>query len=161
MRCPFCKHDSDKVIDTRPADESRAVRRRRECSSCGRRFTTYERIEQSPLKVIKRSGEREPYDRMKLAQGIEKACSNLPVPADRIEEAVTSVDRRLFANFDREVDHRVIGELVMEELKRLNEVAYVRYASVYRKFQEAGEFYQVLDELKLKGKDKEDAKNAD
>ena len=148
MRCPFCKHDSDKVVDTRPAEDGTAIRRRRECSRCGRRFTTYERVEESPLKVVKRNGEREPYDRNKLAAGIEKACSNLPIAAEAVEEAVSRVDRRLLGDFDREVESRIIGEYVMAELKELNEVAYVRFASVYRKFQEVGEFYQVLEELK-------------
>lgn len=157
MRCPFCKHDSDKVIDTRPAEEATAVRRRRECSQCGRRFTTYERIEQSPLKVVKKDGGREPYDRTKLSSGIEKACSNLPIPAEAIEDVVARVDHRLLTNFDREVESRVVGEYVMEELKGLNEVAYVRFASVYRKFQEAGEFYQVLEELRGRTREVKDA----
>lgn len=149
MRCPFCDQDSDKVVDTRPVDDGLAIRRRRECGNpnCGRRFTTYERIEQSPLKVVKKDGSRQPYERHKLRAGVEKACSGLPVAADAIDRVVSSVEHALFTGYDREVASRAIGQLVMEELKRLNEVAYVRFASVYRKFQEAGDFYGVLKEL--------------
>jgi transcriptional repressor NrdR len=147
MRCPFCKVDKDSVIDSRVAEEGRAVRRRRECLACGRRFTTYERIEQSPLKVVKKDGRRVPYERAKLQTGIELACRNLPVAADQIEALVGLVEEQLFAKYDREVPSQKIGELVMEGLRPLSEVAYVRFASVYREFKELSSFINLLEEF--------------
>ena len=147
MRCPYCKLDSDKVVDTRAVDEGWATRRRRECLKCGRRFTTYERVEESPLKVIKKNGARVPFDRSKIRLGIERACGNLPIPAETIDSTVAKIENEIFSQFDREVPSRVIGELVMRELSGINKVAYVRFASVYREFQEVGEFYHVLKEI--------------
>ncbi|MBN1808357.1 MAG: transcriptional repressor NrdR [Planctomycetes bacterium] len=147
MRCPYCKTDSDKVVDTRSVDESWATRRRRECLKCGRRFTTYERVEESPLKVVKKDGSRVPFDRTKIRLGIERACGNLPIPAETIDGAVASIENEVFSKYEREVPSVLIGELVMRELAGINKVAYVRFASVYREFQEVGEFYNVLEEI--------------
>ena len=148
MRCPYCKLDSDKVVDTRAVDEGWATRRRRECLKCGRRFTTYERVEESPIKVIKKNGARVPFDRSKIRLGIERACGNLPIPAETIDSTVAKIENEIFSQFDKEVPSQVIGELVMRELAAINKVAYVRFASVYREFQEVGEFYHVLNEIK-------------
>jgi len=147
MRCPYCKQDSDKVVDTRSVDEAWATRRRRECLQCGGRFTTYERVEESPLKVIKKNGARVPFDRAKIRMGMERACGNLPIPAETVDNTVTLIENEIFSKYDREVSSRAIGELVMRELAAINKVAYVRFASVYREFQEVGEFYNVLREI--------------
>ena len=151
MRCPYCKTDSDKVVDTRSVDESWATRRRRECLKCGRRFTTYERVEESPLKVIKKDGSRVPFDRAKIRLGIERACGNLPIPAETIDNATAAVENGIFSKYEREVPSELIGTLVMRELASINKVAYVRFASVYREFQEVGEFYNVLEEINESG----------
>ncbi|MCX7703693.1 MAG: transcriptional regulator NrdR [Planctomycetota bacterium] len=140
MRCPFCKNDDDKVIDSRSAGGGLAIRRRRECNRCGRRFTTYERVEKSPLKVVKKNGRREPFEHKKLASGIEKACHKLPIPTEKIKEAIDTVERAILDEYEVEVDARVIGEKVMDVLKRLNHVAYIRFASVYREFRDAADF---------------------
>lgn len=144
MRCPFCKQDKDKVIDTRPAEEGFAIRRRRKCLGCDRRFTTYERIGEMPLRVIKKDGTRVPFNRDKLIRGIEKACWNLPVSSDKIEEIATKVELASIEADDQEVPSSFLGEKVMEELKSANQVAYVRFASVYREFKDIGEFMDVL-----------------
>jgi transcriptional repressor NrdR len=135
------------VVDTRAVDEGWATRRRRECLKCGKRFTTYERVEESPLKVIKKNGARVPFDRAKIRLGIERACGNLPIPADTIDSTVAKIENEIFSQYDREVPSQIIGELVMRELAGINKVAYVRFASVYREFQEVGEFYHVLREI--------------
>jgi transcriptional repressor NrdR len=144
MRCPFCGHDEDRVIDSRPSDEGSAIRRRRECIACGARFTTYEKVESLPLLVIKKDGTREPFDREKLMTGIMKSCEKRPVTTDQIEALVSSIEAQTQNSLKREISSRDIGEMVMEGLKQIDEVAYVRFASVYRQFKDVNSF---LDEL--------------
>lgn len=141
MRCPYCQHPETRVVDSRPTDDGTAVRRRRECPACGRRCTTYERIESDALlRVVKRDGRLEAFDRRKVLQGMLIACEKRPVPSEQLEAAVNRVHQALLAEGEREVSSRRIGELVMEELRRLDQVAYVRFASVYRQFADIGEF---------------------
>lgn len=145
MNCPFCKMDSDKVIDSRPADDGFAIRRRRECFACGKRYTTYERVDQIPLRVIKKDGTRVPFDRAKLLSGILKACEKRSVPTPHLEALIDKIEREACKKSDNEISSREIGELVMAGLKELDHVAYVRFASVYRDFKDANQF---LDELR-------------
>ena len=145
MRCPFCGADEDRVVDTRSSQEGRAVRRRRECEACGKRFTTYEAVELFPRQVVKRDGRREPYDRQKLLLGIVTACTKRPVNIDTIEAAVDRIEQRLEESGRVEVDSSWLGEQVMNELQEVDEVAYVRFASVYRQFKDVTEF---MDELR-------------
>lgn len=147
MNCPHCGFNEDKVVDSRSTAENSAVRRRRECLKCGRRFTTYEYVEDSPLMVIKRDGQRQSFDRKKILSGIIKACEKRPVSLDKMEEIVLSVERMAQKKSEREVSSRLIGEQVMERLKLLDDVAYVRFASVYRQFQDVGEFMKALSEM--------------
>lgn len=144
MKCPYCGYKEDKVVDSRATAEESAVRRRRECLKCGKRFTTYEYIEEVSLMVIKKDGRREPFDRKKLLSGIMKACEKRPVGIERMEEIATSVERAVQRKSDREVNSQNIGELVMEKLRLLDEVAYVRFASVYRQFKDVGHFMKEL-----------------
>jgi len=148
MRCPFCKQDNDKVIDSRSSNEGAVVRRRRECVACERRYTTYERVEEAPFRVIKKDGSRAPFDRKKIMHGMERACEKRPVPASDIEAMTDRVEARVKEMFDTEVSSKVIGSLVMEELKRKDAVAYVRFASVYREFKDVNEFMQELESVK-------------
>ena len=145
MICPFCKNDNDKVVDSRVSGSS--IRRRRECCACGRRFTTREYIEVQPLTVIKRSGEREPFQREKLQRGIMNSCKKRPVSMDDIEQLVTRVENSLQMSEGFEVSYDQIGNLVMQELKKLDAVAYVRFASIYREFKEVGEFVDQIKTL--------------
>jgi transcriptional repressor NrdR len=145
MKCPFCGHEEDKVVDSRAAQDGRAVRRRRECLKCKERFTTYEYIENVTLTVIKSDERREPYDRSKLIEGIRLACNKRPVSIKKIEAIVDEIESRLYELSRSEVTSKLIGELVMEKLRETDEIAYVRFASVYRKFQDKTEF---LNELK-------------
>ena len=145
MICPFCKNDNDKVVDSRVSGSS--IRRRRECCACGRRFTTREYIEVQPLTVIKRSGEREPFQREKLQRGIMNSCKKRPVSMDDIEQLVTRVENSLQMSEGFEVSYDQIGNLVMQELKKLDAVAYVRFASIYREFKEVGEFVDQIKSL--------------
>ncbi|HJU87387.1 MAG TPA: transcriptional regulator NrdR [Gemmatimonadota bacterium] len=145
MRCPFCGADEDRVVDTRSSQEGRAVRRRRECEACGKRFTTYESVELFPRQVVKRDGRREPYDRQKLLFGIVTACTKRPVNIDTIEAAVDRIEQRLEESGRVEVESSWLGEQVMNELQEVDEVAYVRFASVYRQFKDVTEF---MDELR-------------
>lgn len=147
MRCPFCGHDEDKVIDSRPSDEGAAIRRRRECIACGSRFTTYEKIENLPLLVIKKDGTREPFDREKLISGLMKSCQKRPVSTDQIEALVASIETQTQNSLKREISSREIGEMVMEGLKKIDEVAYVRFASVYRQFKDVNSFLEELNEM--------------
>lgn len=147
MRCPFCGHDEDKVIDSRPSDEGAAIRRRRECISCGSRFTTYEKIENLPLLVIKKDGTREPFDREKLMSGIMKSCQKRPVTTAQIEALVSSIETQTQNSLKREISSREIGEMVMEGLKSIDEVAYVRFASVYRQFRDVNSFLEELNQM--------------
>ena len=147
MRCPSCKKIDDKVIDSRSAGDESTIRRRRECLACGRRFTTYERIEEIPLLVIKKDQRRETYDRMKVLSGIQKACEKRPVPAQTMEEIVERLEKMLQEKYEKEVTSSVIGEFVMEELAKLDQVAYVRFASVYRQFKDINHFLKELKGL--------------
>lgn len=147
MRCPFCSHDEDKVIDSRPADDGAAIRRRRECINCGNRFTTYEKIENLPLMVIKKDGSRQPFNRDKLISGIMKSCEKRPVSTEQIESLVDAIESRYQNSLKREVQSREIGEQVMEGLKQIDEVAYVRFASVYRQFKDVSSFLHELNEI--------------
>jgi transcriptional repressor NrdR len=145
MKCPYCNYKEDKVVDSRSTQEDAAIRRRRECLSCGKRFTTYEYIEDVSLMVVKKDGRREPFDRNKILGGIVKACEKRPISMDKMEEIVAQVERIIHKRYAREVAASRIGELVMERLKHLDDVVYVRFASVYRQFKDVGEF---MDELK-------------
>ena len=147
MRCPFCGHTEDKVVDSRESREGEAVRRRRECLGCGRRFTSYERVEEVPVVVVKKDGRREPFEAGKLMKGLTLACQKRPVSLARIEELVKDVQARLLELPDREVRSRELGELVMEELKGLDQVAYVRFASVYREFKDLPDFVKAFEDL--------------
>ena len=145
MKCPRCKQDNDRVVDSRSAGDGAAIRRRRECLDCYLRYTTYERVEDTPLRVIKKSGERVRFERERVLAGMTRACEKLPVSAEQLERAVARVEQRCHEEYDREVPSSVIGSLVMEELKKLDHVAYVRFASVYREFKDVQQF---LDELR-------------
>lgn len=145
MRCPFCKDPENKVIDSRESNEGEVIRRRRECLGCKRRFTTYERVEELNPLVIKKDGRRENFDRDKLLAGLKKACEKRPVSVDQLEVLVTEIERRLQETGEKEVPSTLIGEEVMRRLHALDEVAYVRFASVYRSFRDIAEF---MDELK-------------
>ena len=145
MRCPRCGEDQDRVVDSRSSADGSVIRRRRECLSCYMRFTTYERIEETPLRVVKKNGERVRFERERILAGMLRACEKLPVSVHEIEEAAARVEARCQSDYDREVPSSVIGSLVMEELRNLNQVAYVRFASVYREFRDVSQF---LDELK-------------
>ena len=147
MKCPFCGFTEDKVIDSRSSNEDRSVRRRRECIKCKRRFTTYEYIEEVPLMVIKKDGRREPFDRNKIISGILKACEKRPVSMEKVEEVVDQIQKDLQKSFDKEVKAKDVGELVMDNLYHLDEVAYVRFASVYRQFKDINQFMKELKNL--------------
>ncbi len=145
MRCPFCNQDNTRVVDSRPVEESNAIRRRRMCDGCGRRFTTYEKVETIPLIVIKKDQNREQYDRSKITGGELRACHKWPVPVQKVNELVDQVEMEIFNREEKEIPSTVIGELVMNRLKDLDPVAYVRFASVYREFKDVNTF---MDELK-------------
>jgi|SRR5262245_27939571 transcriptional repressor NrdR len=151
MKCPFCKANNDKVIDSRTSGEAYVIRRRRECLECGKRFTTYERVEETPLRVVKKDGSRVPFDRGKILAGMLKACEKRPVSVDRIEEVVNRIESQLNEMFDKEVASKFIGQLVMRELRELDQVAYVRFASVYREFKDINQFLEELKPLLEKG----------
>lgn len=145
MKCPFCGYDDSKVLDTRPTDEGYTIRRRRECLKCQKRFTTYEKIEQSPVMVIKKDGNRQAFDRDKIVRGMIKSCEKRPVSADEIEEAVNNIEKKIDNSMRREITSLEIGEMVMDELKDLDEVSYVRFASVYREFKDLQSFVDELE----------------
>ena len=147
MKCQYCSCLDSKVIDSRPTDDGNSIRRRRECTNCGRRFTTYEKVELSPLFVVKRDGRRESFDSQKIKAGILHACDKLPVSMQQIEEIVTRVEQKAYASMDGEIQSEKIGDMVMAELKDLNDVAYVRFAAVYRKFTDVGTFMNELKKL--------------
>ena len=147
MRCPFCAHSESKVVDSRPTDEGISIRRRRECLSCGQRFTTYETIESVPLVVVKKDGSRQSFDRSKVLHGLVKACEKRPVPMAKLEAAVNDIEQQLQNSLNREIKSQHIGELVMEKLKEVDEVAYVRFASVYRQFKDIETFRNELNKL--------------
>ena len=144
MRCLHCGYKEDKVVDSRATQQGSAIRRRRECLKCGKRFTTYEYIEEVSLMAIKKDGRREPFDRKKILSGVMKACEKRPISIEKMEEIVIQVERAIQKKSDREVSSSRIGELVMEKLKCLDDVAYVRFASVYRQFKDVGQFMEEL-----------------
>ncbi len=147
MKCPYCNFEESKVIDSRPTDDGEKIRRRRECLKCSRRFTTYEIVEVLPIIVIKKDKSREAFDRNKLLNGLLKACEKRPISINQLEKAVCDIERELQNSLDREVSSKLIGELVMDALKSIDKVAYVRFASVYRQFDDVDNFMQELKQL--------------
>ena len=147
MKCPYCGYLEDKVVDSRPADEGARIRRRRECLSCGKRFTTYEMIESMPLYVVKRDGTRQAFDRMKLINGMLRACEKRPVALDSIEKIADDIELELRGRLEKEVKSVTIGEMVMDRLKEIDEVSYVRFASVYRDFTDIKSFTDEVEHL--------------
>ncbi len=145
MNCPYCKVNNDKVIDSRTSADATIIRRRRECLECGKRFTTYEKVEETPLRVVKKEGTRDSFDRGKILSGMLKACEKRPISLDRLEKAVSAIESQLYEMFDKEVSSKFIGRLVMDQLREIDQVAYVRFASVYREFKDINQF---LDELR-------------
>lgn len=145
MKCPFCNQDDTRVVDSRPADDNNSIRRRRLCDACGKRFTTYEKVETIPLIVIKKDQTRERYDRRKVEDGVMRACYKRPTPIQKIREMIDEVEMEIFRREEKEIESKVIGEIVMDRLKDLDAVAYVRFASVYREFKDVNTF---MDELK-------------
>ncbi len=159
MKCPYCAHEESKVLDSRPVDDGGAIRRRRECISCGRRFTTYERMDQIPLMVVKRDGRRETFERAKILGGLVRACGKRPVSIDELERLVADVEREVSNRGDREVSSLQIGTLVMDRLRRLDDVAYVRFASEHRRFRDLDVLVEEAEILKER-KRQEDALRA-
>jgi transcriptional repressor NrdR len=147
MKCPFCKVDDDKVVDSRASNDGFAIRRRRACGACHRRYTTYERIEESPLRVVKKDQRREPFERRKILLGLIKACEKRPVPIATLEAITERIENKVLERYETEVPVSYIGELVMDELRRLDQIAYVRFASVYREFKDITEFLEELKPL--------------
>jgi transcriptional repressor NrdR len=147
VRCPFCGYSDSKVVDSRPADDSNSIRRRRECLECGKRFTTYEKIEEVPLMVVKKSGQREVFNPNKILVGMIKACEKRPIAMDKLEAVVRDIEKELLNTMEREVTTKYIGELVMERLRKIDPVAYVRFASVYREFKDIDTFMEELQAL--------------
>lgn len=147
MRCQYCSCTDSKVIDSRPTEEGNSIRRRRECTRCGRRFTTYEKIELSPLMVVKRDGRREVFDAQKIKSGVLHACDKLPVSMQQIDEVVLRIEQKAYSTMEGEIPSQRIGDMVMEELKTLNDVAYVRFAAVYRQFTDISTFMAELQKL--------------
>jgi transcriptional repressor NrdR len=147
MRCPFCQHQETDVLDTRKLNDGEIIRRRRKCRTCGRRFTTYERIESVSLTVVKKDGKREPYDREKLMRGVRTACYRRPVAVQQMEQLVNDVESALMSTDEQEVSSQMVGDEVMRRLRELDEVAYIRFASVYRSFADIGKLREAVDEL--------------
>ena len=154
MKCPFCDNPDTKVIDSRPTEEGHAIRRRRGCDRCNKRFTTYEKVEETILMVVKKDGKREAFDRNKLLRGIARACEKRPVSLASMETMVDEIERKLNHMMEKEVASDYIGELVMDELKEVDEVSYVRFASVYRQFTDVNTFMKEIEKLVGAGKDK-------
>lgn len=152
MKCPYCNAEDTRVIDSRPADDNTAIRRRRQCESCGKRFTTFEKLETTPILIVKKDQSRVPYDRSKIEAGIIRSCHKRPVPRDTITRMVDEVENALFASGENELSTKVIGELVMEKLKEVDQVAYVRFASVYREFKDINTFVEEIGKL-LRGRE--------
>ena len=148
MRCPYCQDFESRVVDSRSSEDGTTIRRRRECNACKRRFTTYERVEERPLVVIKKNGNSEQFDRDKIFSGIMRACEKRPVKFEDIENVVAQIERELRDNYDREVSSVAVGEKVMDKLQALDEVAYVRFASVYRQFGDLNSFIKTIEQLK-------------
>lgn len=147
MRCPYCDYMESKVVDSRPTEEGQAIRRRRECMDCGKRFTTYEKIEEIPIIVVKKDGNRQSYNRNKLLNGIIKSCEKRPVSMNTIESLVDNIEKKISNSLEREVTSMEIGEMVMNKLKEVDEVAYVRFASVYRQFKDVNSFMEELKKI--------------
>ncbi|MBN2483399.1 MAG: transcriptional repressor NrdR [Candidatus Omnitrophica bacterium] len=147
MKCPFCHSNSDKVIDSRETQEGVSIRRRRECTSCNRRFTTYEYIEKVPLMVVKKDGRREPFSREKILSGLMRACQKRPISMERLDQLVSEVESVIQKKFDQEVPSSAVGELVIEKLPQIDEIAYVRFASVYRHFKDVNQFMKELRDV--------------
>ena len=156
MKCMYCGHTDSKVIDSRPSDDGTAIRRRRECANCGKRFTTYETIETTPILVIKANGNRQAFDANKLKNGIIKSCEKRPVPMWKIDELVENIQKSIYNSLEQEISSKKLGEMVMEGLKEIDEVSYVRFASVYRSFKDISTFMKELEKLQKKdnGEDK-------
>jgi transcriptional repressor NrdR len=152
MRCPFCKKDNDKVIDTRPSEDGFAIRRRRECVGCGKRFTTHERLEEMPVRVIKKNGRREPFDRAKILNGVLRAVEKRSFSIEAVEQMVDAIEREVLDRPDREISTRDIGDMVMAKLRAVDEVAYVRFASVYREYRALEEFINEIRTFNPNGK---------
>jgi transcriptional repressor NrdR len=147
MKCPYCEYEESKVVDSRPTDEGQAIRRRRECMKCSKRFTTYEKIEEIPIIVVKKDKNRESYDRNKLLNGIIKSCEKRPVSMDTIETLVDNIERELSNSLEKEITSEEIGEMIMDRLKNIDEVSYVRFASVYRQFKDVNSFMEELNKI--------------
>jgi len=147
MKCPYCGYSESKVVDSRPTEEETAIRRRRECEKCSKRFTTYEKVEEMPLIIVKKEGNREIYQRSKIINGFIKACEKRPVSVKQIEEVVDEIEKELYNSMEKEIDSKKIGEMVMNRLKQLDDVAYVRFASVYRQFKDLNTFIEELNKL--------------
>ncbi|WP_040229129.1 transcriptional regulator NrdR [Bhargavaea cecembensis] len=154
MKCPACQHNGTRVVDSRPVDESKAIRRRRECEECGFRFTTFEKVEEMPLIVVKKDGSREEFSREKVLRGLIRACEKRPVPLDVLEGIVFSIEKELRSQGNAEVKSEGVGEMVMERLADIDDVAYVRFASVYRQFKDINVFIEELKDLLEKGEDR-------
>ncbi|MEO0531479.1 MAG: transcriptional regulator NrdR [Planctomycetota bacterium] len=144
MRCPFCRKDNDRVIDSRASQDGSSIRRRRECVSCDRRYTTYERPEETTIRVVKKDGSRDPFDREKIQRGLERACWKRPVSTRQIEETVEAIENDVYQSYETEIESAELGQLVMEHLRELDQVAFVRFASVYREFSNAQDFVEEL-----------------
>lgn len=153
MRCPFCQTDNDRVLDSRSSEEGYAIRRRRECMQCKRRYTTYERLEELAIKVVKKDGIREPFSREKIRRGLARACWKRPLSDDQIDTVVAEIESDVYANFESEIETQQLGEMVMEHLGRLDQVAYVRFASVYREFKDVHDFVDELEPILKNRKD--------
>ncbi|WAM32624.1 transcriptional regulator NrdR [Caldicellulosiruptor naganoensis] len=147
MRCPYCGYEDSKVVDTRPADEGRTIKRRRECLKCQKRFTTFEKVERQPVLVIKKDNRREEFDRSKILNGIIKACQKRPVSIEQMNKIVDEIENEIYNSMRDEISSREIGEMVMEKLKKLDEISYVRFASVYRQFKDINTFIEELQKL--------------
>lgn len=147
MKCPFCGFEDSRVIDSRPTDEGSRIRRRRECTQCGKRFTTYEIVESLPIVVVKKDKSREPFDRNKVLSGLLRACEKRPVSLERLEKAVDDIETQIQNSLEREVSTTKIGEYVMEQLMRIDDVAYIRFASVYRQFKDIKSFHEAIRKL--------------
>ena len=147
MKCPYCQQDNDKVIDSRSSQDGYAIRRRRQCLACERRWTTYERLEESPLKVVKKDGSRSPFERSKIRRGLARACEKRPISDEQIDAIICEVEDDIYRNCGREVPSEYIGEQVIERLRKLDQVAYVRFASVYREFKDVSDFVDAVGRL--------------
>ncbi|MBR2974446.1 MAG: transcriptional repressor NrdR [Clostridia bacterium] len=147
MKCMFCGCEDSKVVDSRPTDDGKSIRRRRECMSCGRRFTTFETIEVLPFLVVKRDGTRQTYDKNKVKSGIIRSCYKRPISMAQIDKIVDNIEKQLYNSLEQEIDSNVIGDLVMKELKELDEVAYIRFAAVYREFKDSASFFEEMSKI--------------